>query len=58
MPNDSSSSAMPKSPINPRIVIYVSKAEMKTAKAAAKSAGLRSPHIWAGQKLREILNAK
>lgn len=49
---------MSKSPINPRIVVYVSKPEMKAAKAAAKSAGLRSPHIWAGQKLREILNTK
>ena len=42
---------------NPRLVIYLTKPEMRAAKAAAISEGHKNPHRWAATILRKNLQA-
>jgi hypothetical protein len=42
----------------PRLVVYITPAEMKASKARARAAGLRTPHQWAGSVVRIALNSK
>ena len=40
----------------PRLVVYISPAEMKAVKARAREAGLRTPNQWLGSILRVALS--
>jgi hypothetical protein len=42
----------------PRLIVYVSPAEMKQAKERAHLAGLQTPHQWLGSIMRIALNSK
>lgn len=47
--------ADPNSIKNPRLVVYLTKPEMRLAKLAATSEGHKNPHRWAATLIRKTL---